>query len=217
MMPLNFWSTCGSFGGKLDCRAIGMPTLEGRWHEYDTIPLFVRMPVDMGEEVQFEQLLAEWANEGNGQCLGCDVEHIVFHVGRYSLCPQTKTWVKHHQLHTPPTFRCPQRTQSGHSGHSTFVLRGIIAHQGQELISGHYVTMLVEGEAVWVADDGSCPEVHKEVPVMVWASRAEHSQFWTTSIGHFEPPQKKTKHPHQEIEILYANITQWTRDAEWLI
>lgn len=97
------------------------------------------------------------------------------------------------------------------------VLRGIIAHQGQELISGHYVTMLVEGEAVWVADDGSCPEVHKEVPVMVWASRAEHSQFWTTSIGHFEPPQKKTKHPHQEIEILYANITQWTRDAEWLI
>ena len=60
----------------------------GRWHEYDTIPLYIRMPVEMGEEVQFEQLLAEWANEGNGQCLGADVEHIVFHVGRYHLCPQ---------------------------------------------------------------------------------------------------------------------------------
>ena len=30
--------------------------------------------------------LADWANEGNGQCLGSEVEHIVFHIRRYSLC-----------------------------------------------------------------------------------------------------------------------------------
>ena len=72
----------------------------GRWHEYDTIPLFIRMPVELGETVHFEQLLQEWANEGNGQCLGEDVEHIVFHVGRYSLCTQTKSWVKHGVAHT---------------------------------------------------------------------------------------------------------------------
>lgn len=166
----------------------------GRWREYETTPLFIRMPVDMGDEVNFEQLLAEWANEGNGQCLGSDVEHIVFHTGRYSLCSQTKAWVKHHHLlYTPSsTFKCPQRTQTGHSGHSTFVLRGIIAHQGQELVqlvSGHYVTLLVEGGAVWVADDGMCPEVQQKVPehikrgaVMVWASRAE--QF----LVHFDWP-----------------------------
>ena len=155
----------------------------GRWHEYDTIPLYIRMPVEMGDEVHFEQLLAEWANEGNGQCLGADVEHIVFHVGRYHLCPQKKSWIKHHHLlHTPSTFRCPQRTQAGHTGQSMFVLRGIIGHQGPQLISGHYVTMLVEGEAVWIADDGRCPEAKKEVPtdikrdtVMIWASRAEQS------------------------------------------
>ena len=157
----------------------------GRWHEYDTIPLYIRMPVEMGDEVHFEQLLAEWANEGNGQCLGADVEHIVFHVGRYHLCPQKKSWIKHHHLlHTPSTFRCPQRTQAGHTGQSMFVLRGIIGHQGPQLISGHYVTMLVEGEAVWIADDGRCPEAKKEVPidikrdtVMIWASRAEQSSF----------------------------------------
>lgn len=93
------------------------------------------------------------------------------------------------------------------------------------MISGHYVTMLVEGEAVWIADDGKCPEVCKEVPehikrdaVMIWASRAEQSNFWTTTIGQFEQPAKRARHPNQEIEILYANITQWTKDSkEWMI
>ena len=198
----------------------------GRWHEYDAIPLYIRMPVEMGDEVHFEHLLQEWAKEGNGQCLGVDVEHIVFHVGRYSLCTQTRTWVKHHHiLHTPSTFSCPQRMESGHTGQSTFVLRGIIAHQGPQMISGHYVTLLVEGEACWIADDGQCPEVCKEIPekfkreaVMIWASRAEQSNFWSTTIGNFEPPVKKARHPNQEIEILYANITQRTKESkEWLI
>lgn len=53
---------------------------------------------------------------------------------------------------------------------------------------------------------------------MVWASRAEQSHFWSTTIGNFEPPPKKARHPHQEIEFLYANITQWTKDVkEWMI
>ena len=209
----------------------GQTGLQGQWHahfggrvhDFDTIPLFIRTPVDAGD-VSFEQLLADWANEGNGQCLGSDVQHIVFHVGRYSLCPKAKAWVKHHhQLHTPSTFRCPQRTLTGHAGHSTFRLRGIIAPQGEELMSGHYITMLVEGDAVWVADDGECPHVHKVVPdhikqgaVMVWASKAEPSSFWSTPIGTFEPP----KRPRQfggEIEIFYGNITQWSRDVnDWL-
>ena len=197
----------------------------GRWHEFDTIPLFIRMPPEAGLEVQFEDLLKEWANEANGQMLGPDVEHIVFHIGRYSLCQQSRTWKKHNNvLRTPSTFRCPQRTQSGHGGHSTFVLRGIIAHQGEELISGHYVTLLVEGEAVWFVDDGRCPEVQKLVPeqikqgaVMIWASRAEQSNFWSTTVGNFAPPGKKPRPPQQEIDICYANITQWTKDAkEWV-
>ena len=72
--------------------------------------------------------------------------------------------------------------------------------------------MLVEGEAVWIADDGKCPEVQKVVPdhikqgvVMIWASKAEQSNFWSTIVGRFEPPTKKTRRPHQEIEICYAN------------
>ena len=198
----------------------------GKWHEFDTIPVYIRMPVEAGNEVQFEDLLSEWANEANGQCLGKDVEHIVFHIGRYSLCQASRSWVKHqHLLHVPSTFRCPQMTQTGYAGHSTYVLRGIIAHQGEELVSGHYVTLLVAGDAVWFADDRQCPVVQKEVPhqikqgaVMVWASKAEQSEFWTTPIGKFEPPAKRARHPHQEIELCYANITQWTKEVkEWMI
>ena len=55
------------------------------------------MPVEAGDDVGFEQLLKEWANEANGQCLGKDVlQHIVFHVGRYYHCAKAKAWIKHH-------------------------------------------------------------------------------------------------------------------------
>ena len=198
----------------------------GRDHEFDTIPLYVRMPADAGDDISFEQLLSEWANEANGQCLANEVEHIVFHVGRYSLDAAAKEWVKHHnRLHTPSSFRCPQRTLTGHTGHSTFVLRGIIAHQGAQLTSGHYVAMLVEGDAVWTVDDGECPQPRKQVPeeiqrgaVMIWASRAEHSQFWTHTIGSFAPPPKRPRVSCDGIEVFYSNVTQWNRDAcDWLL
>ena len=205
----------------------GQTGLQGKWHsyfggrehEFDTIPLFVRMPVDTGDDVNFEQLLSAWANEANGQCLANEVEHIVFHVGRYSLDTAAKEWVKHHnRLHTPSSFHCPQKTLTGHTGHSTFVLRGIIAHQGAQLTSGHYVATLV-------ADDGECPQVQQQVPeyiqrgaVMIWASRAEHSNFWTHTIGSFDPPPKHPRLSGEGIEIFYSNVTQWNRDAkDWLL
>lgn len=195
----------------------GQTGLQGNWHahfggrdhEFDTIPLFVRMPVEAGDNVNFEHILSEWANEGNGQCLGSNVEHIVFHVGRYYLSTATKEWTKHHnKLYTPSSFQVPQMTLSGHGGHSTFVLRGIIAHQGEELSSGHYVTMLVAGDAIWTVDDGECPQVQKNVPesimqgaVMILASRAEHSNFWTRAIGQIEPPAKRQKTYGGSIEV----------------
>lgn len=179
------------------------------------------MPVEAGDHVKFEQILREWANEGNGQCLGSSVEHIVFHVGRY----YPKAWVKHHnRLFTPSSFQVPQMTLTGHAGHSTFVLRGIIAHQGEELISGHYIAMLVEGDAIWTVDDGECPQVQQHVPdsiqqgtVMIWASRADHSNFWTRTIGKFEPPAKRPKTYAGSIDVFYGNVTQWNRDVkDWL-
>ena len=188
----------------------------GRNHDFETLPLFIRMPVEAGDGVSFEQLLQEWANEANGQCLAADVQHIVFHVGRYHLCPRAKSWVKHHnRLYIPSTFKCAQRTSTGHGGQATFALRGVIAHQGEELISGHYVTLLVEGDALWSVDDGQCPQAQTAVPdifqtdaVMIWASRAEHSPFWTRAIGTFERPIKRQKLTGEGIEVFYSNITQ---------
>ena len=211
----------------------GQTGLQGNWHahfggrdhEFDTIPLFVRMPVEAGDGANFEQILADWANEGNGQCLANNVEHIVFHVGRYYWTPTTKEWVKHHnRLRTPTSFQVPQKTLTGHAGHATFVLRGIIAHQGEHLMSGNYIAMLVDGEAMWLVDDGECPQVQKTVPdsiqrgaVMIWASRAEQNSFWTQRIGSFEPPAKRQRTYAGNIEVFYGNVTQWNKEVkEWL-
>lgn len=49
---------------------------------------------------------------------------------------------------------------------------------------------------------------------MVWASKAEHSQFWTRTIGTFERPRLMG----EGIEVFYSNITQWNNQAkEWLL
>ena len=184
------------------------------------------MPVEAGDGVSIEQLLTSWANEANGQCLGANVDHIVFHIGRCYLCAKAKSWVKHHhRLQIPSSFRCAQRTTTGHAGHGTFVLIGVIAHQGEDLQSGHSVTMLVEGDALWTVDDGQCPQAQNAIPevfekgaVMIWASRAEHSPFWTRTIGNFEPPSKRPRLSGEGIEVFYSNITQWNNQAkEWLL
>ena len=197
----------------------------GRWHDFDTLPLFVRMPYEDGDDVPLEQLLSDWANEANGQCLGAGVQHIVFHIGRYYHCTKAKAWVKHHhRLQIPSTFQCAQRTSTGHGGHGTFVLRGVIAHQGEALTSGHYVSLLVEGDALWSVDDDQCPQAQKHIPeifhtgaVMIWASKAEHSHFWTKTIGSFEPPAKRQRIQGDGVEVFYSNITQWNNAArEWV-
>lgn len=108
-------------------------------------------------------------------------------------------------------------TMTGHAAPATFVLRGVIAHQGAEL--------MVEGEAVWVVDDGECPKAVKEIPgviqegtVMVWASNAELSDFWSRTIGTIEPPPKRPRILQDEVNIFYGNVAQWTKEVfQWLI
>ena len=196
----------------------------GRLHDFETVPIFVRMPPEEGQEVKLETLLQIWANEASGQCLGHEAQHIVFHIGRYSLVD--KVWTKHnHRLITPPFFQCPQMTLTGQPAPATFVLRGVISHQGAELINGHYVTMLVEGEAVWTVDDGECPQAVKEIPpaiqegtVMVWASKAEPSDLWSRNIGIIEPPPKRPRVLQDEVTIFYANVTMWNKEVfQWMV
>ena len=86
--------------------------------------------------------------------------------------------------------------------------------------------MLVEGDALWTVDDGQCPQAQTAIPevfekgaVMIWASRAEHSPFWTRTIGNFEPPPKRPRlNCEGVVEVFYSNITQWNNQAqEWLL
>lgn len=69
--------------------------------------------------------------------------------------------------------------------------------------------MLVEGDAIWAVDDGERPQVQKEMPeyiqrgaVMIWASRAEPSNFWTRTIGSFDPPAKRQRLSGEGMEFL---------------
>lgn len=53
---------------------------------------------------------------------------------------------------------------------------------------------------------------------MIWASRAEHSTFWTRTIGSFEPPKKRPRLTGESIEVFFGNITQWNQQSkEWMI
>ena len=52
---------------------------------------------------------------------------------------------------------------------------------------------------------------------MIWASKAEHSHFWTNTIGSFEPPAKRQRIQGDGVEVFYSNITQWNNAArEWV-
>ena len=53
---------------------------------------------------------------------------------------------------------------------------------------------------------------------MVWASKAEPSDFWSIPIGSIEPPPKRPKILQDDVQIFYGNVTQWNKEVfQWLI
>ena len=119
-------------------------------------PVLVPYPDDWPEEVSFQQLINNWANQGMGQYLMDDKKVLVCHVTRNTCINGVMT--KHQKPFNPYGAFTMPRSLDGFARTSTeFVPAVLICHRGQTHQEGHYFAILIYRDLMWLADDGKVP------------------------------------------------------------
>ena len=204
-------------------------------------PILVPFPDDWPDNVTFQQLVNNWANQGMGQYLLDDKKILVCHVTRNTCIEGEMT--KHQKPFNPyGTFTVP-RSLDGFSRTSTeFVPAVLICHKGRTHHEGHYFAILIYRDLMWIADDGKVPQ---HLPHLTPALASQITQVWAVNIDCFKTPQqvlhglppadepdfdpplhpspvKRARYAQDHNSLYYANVTNlgkqviewyWTRDS----
>ena len=204
-------------------------------------PILVPYPDDWPDDVSFQQLINNWANQGMGQYLMDDKKILVCHVTRNTCIEGVMT--KHQKPFNPyGTFTMP-RSLDGFSRTSTeFVPAVLICHRGQTHQEGHYFAILIYRDLMWLADDGKVPT---HLPHLTPNLASQITQIWAVNIDCFKTPQqvlqglppaeepdfdpplhpsptKRARFEQDHNSLYFANVTNfgrqvidwyWTRDS----
>ena len=149
-------------------------------------PILVNYPDDWPDDVTFQQLINNWANEGMGQYLMDDKKVVICHVTRNTCIEGVMT--KHQKPFNPyGTFTMP-RSLDGFSRTATeFVPAVLICHRGQTHQDGHYFAILIYRDLMWLADDGQVPT---HLPNLTPSLASQITQVWAVNIDCFKTPQQ---------------------------
>ena len=127
----------------------------GYMTEHVQLPLIADYP---DEEITWQELLNCWANHGLGQFLGDDKLVMVSHINRAVSIEGTVT--KHKRALNPHGPCTVPRSLHGFSrASSEYIPIAYICHRGPTHDTGHYFTILVYKDLMWIADDGGTPKV----------------------------------------------------------
>ena len=206
------------------------------------MPILVPYPDDWPEDIKFQDLINNWANQGMGQYLMGDKKVLICHITRNTTVDGTAT--KHNKTLNPyGTFTAP-RSLDGFARTSTeFVPAVLICHRGKTHDTGHYFAILIYRDLMWLADDGKVPTY---LPFLTPKFASQIMQIWAINIDTFKTPQQIWRSlpppeepdydpplhpsPHKRArttqghnKLHYANVTNfgrqvidwyWTREGE---
>ena len=146
-------------------------------------PILVPYLDDWPEDVTFQQLINNWANQGLGQYLMDDKKVVICHVTRKICINGTMT--KHSKPFNPYGNSTMPRSLDGFARTSTeFVPAVLICHRGQTHQEGHYFAILIYRDLMWLADDGKVPT---HLPHL---TPSQITQVWAVSLDAFKAPQQ---------------------------
>ena len=210
--------------------------------EHIQLPLIVDYPDEYLDEITWQELMNCWANHGYGQYLSDDKLIHVSHINRAVTIEGTVT--KHKRALNPHGPYTVPRSLDGFSRASAeYLPMAYICHRGPTHDTGHYYTILVYKDLMWIADDGATPKV---LPFLTPQIAGQIVQVWGIQTSalltprqiaralpppespdydpplHSTPP-KKARHTQDNMRLNVANITAfgkgtldwyWTRDNE---
>ena len=116
-------------------------------------PILVPYPDGWPDDVTFQQLINNWANQGLGQYLMDDKKELICHVTRNTCIDGIMT--KHSKPFNPyGSFTMPRSLDGFARASTEFVPAVLICHQGQSHQAGHYFAVLIYRDLMWIEDDG---------------------------------------------------------------
>ena len=209
---------------------------QGYLADHVQLPLIVDHPDEFLDEITWQELMNNWANQGLGQFLGDDKTVLVAHINRAVTYDGVLT--KHKRALNPHgTFTVPRSLDGFSRASAECIPIAYICHRGPTHDSGHYFTILVYRDLMWIADDGGHPTV---LPFLTPQLAGQIVQIWAVETTAFvkprqiqrampEPetpdydpplhgtPPKKARHTQDSMKLHVANITTFGRHTlDWL-
>ena len=122
------------------------------------LPLIVDYPDEFLDEITWQELMNNWANQGLGQFLADDKTVLVAHINRAVTYDGVLTKRKR-ALNPHGAFTVPRSLDGFSRASSEYMPIAYICHRGPTHESGHYFAILVYRDSMWIADDGGRPTV----------------------------------------------------------
>ena len=231
------WACSDSFATAWYCKKSN-----GEIEQQFSFPIHVPYPEDWGNGIILDALISHWANTDNGLMLQAEAKAVVFHVGRDVEGPQGVT--KHNLMLEPAgLIHIPVSPEGEEVAKEYFTPVAFVMHHGETHERGHYSTILVYKDLMWLADDGEFPkplpkllDTMKQSIVQVWAipssaldkrfctpnfqgMRSESAQMTEETPLLEEPSAKRAKLAQEgnNLHVLFGNVTNLGKDVdEWI-
>ena len=142
------------------------------------MPILVPYPDDWPDDVKFQDLINNWANQGMGQYLMDDKRVLICHVTRNTCVDGIAT--KHNKPFNPyGNFTVPRSLDGFARTSAEFVPAVLICHRGKTHTTGHYFAILIYRDLTWLADDGKVPTY---LPFLTPKLASQITQVWAVSV-----------------------------------
>ena len=174
--------------------------------------------------VTLDELINDWANEEGGQFLFGAPDALVLQLQRFQL--KEGTWTKHdRELDLLTEINIPFSEDGNHIHQAVYRIVSLVLHQGEGHQNGHYQTVLLMDNAMWLADDEAYPvplshlsqQQRKEI-LQIWlVKEPEDELVEDTQAAYQAPAAKKQKVAHETLHLLFGNVTQYgAKVQDWI-
>ena len=176
------------FGAALRPESCSTGTIKegGYLTEHVQLPLIVDYPDEFLDEITWQELMNNWANQGLGQFLADDKAVLVAHINRAVTYEGVLT--KHKRaLNRHGAFTVPRSLDGFSRASSEYMPIAYICHRGPTHDCGHYFAILVYRDLMWIADDGGHPTV---LPFLTPQLAGQIVQIWAVQTTAFVTPRQ---------------------------
>ena len=198
-------------------------TLSGQLEEREQMPLNVLF-LGGASPVTLDELINDWADEEGGQFLFGAPDALVLQLQRFQL--KDGTWTKHdRELDLGTEINIPFSEDGNHIHQAVYRIVSLVLHQGAGHQNGHYQTVLLMDNAMWLADDEAypvplnhlSPQQRREI-LQIWlVKEPEDELVEDTQEAYQAPVAKKQTAAHETLHLLLGNVTQYgAKVQDWI-